>query len=213
MHVSPELSFHNLPEHYREDARRVVESEVVRLDRLADLISCRTVVELSQHGHHTGNRFRVRVQVTMPPHKELVAAHEGEQRTEAQSLTVLIRQTFRAMERQIKAAAQKRRGDVKRHDTEEMNFGIVVRLYPKAGYAFIKDVRTEEEIYVHAHAVTGGDFARLEEGTQVRYTAVPGEDGPQASSVHLVEKPGVASGREGQPAISPPLGWSRRDQR
>ena len=213
MHVPPELSFHNLPAAYRDDAARVVATERARLERIADVISCRTAVELSQHGHRTGNRFRVRVQVTLPPHKELVAVREAEQRTEVASLNAMIRRAFRAMERQLKSATQRRRGDVKRHENDDQSFGIVVRLYPKAGYAFVKDIRTDQEIYVHEHAVTGGGFARLEEGTQVRYTAVAGDQGPQASSVHIVEKPGVASGREGRPAVAPPLGWSRRDQR
>ncbi len=213
MHVPPEISFHNLPERYRADAERVLADSIAHLDKLADLMSVRTAVELAQHGHRTGNRFRVRVQVTMPPHKELVVAHVAEQRNDPQSLTVLIRQVFRAMERQVKDAARRRRGDVKRHETDEMNLGIVVKLFPKDGYGFIKDVHTDEEIYVHEHAVIGGEFARLEEGTQVRYTASVGEEGPQASTVHIVEKPGVASGRQGQPAVSPPLGWSRRDQR
>jgi cold shock CspA family protein/ribosome-associated translation inhibitor RaiA len=212
MQVPPEISFHQLPEGYRVDARRVVTAEVARLERIADLISCRVAVEESQQRHRTGNRFRVRVEVSLPA-KDLVAVAEDEQRRDTQSLLVTIRQAFRAMERQVKAASHRRRGEVKRHDGEEMNLAIVVRLFPQAGYGFVKDVETEEEIYVHEHAVTGGDFGRLEEGTQVRYTAVTGEEGPQASSVHIVEKPGVASGREGSPSVEPPLGWSRRDRR
>ncbi len=214
MNIPLELSFHNLPEAYQGDAREVVRRELQRIERHADIMSCRVAVERPQHPHRTGNPFRVRVQVTMPPQKELVAVREATERTDTQSLLAAIRRAFRAADRQVKAAGRRRRGDVKRHEPPEMNLGIIVRLYPRDAYGFIKDLRSGEEIYMHEHAVTGGDFQRLEEGTQVRYTtSTEGDDGPQASTVHLVEKPGVASGRQGQPAVAPPEGWSRRDQR
>lgn len=213
MHVPLELSFHSLPDRYHDEARGIVANEVSRIERIADLISCRVAVEQPQHHSRTGNQFRVRVQVTLPAHKELIAVRTSEQRTETASLAVAVRRAFRAMERQVKATARRGRGEVKRHESADENLGIVVRLYPRAGYGFIKGLRDDEEVYVHEHAVVGGDFRRLEEGTQVRYTPSMGDEGPQASTVHIVEKPGVASGRQGRPAVTPPPGWTRRDRR
>ena len=213
MHVPLELSFHTLPDAYHDEARGIVTTELARIERIADIIGCQVAVEQPTHHSRTGDPFRVRVRVTLASHKELIAVRVSEHRTETPSLRTTIRRAFRAMERQVKSTSHRQRGDVKRHEDAEMNLAIVVRLYPEAGYGFIKDLKSGEEIYVHEHAVTSGDFHRLEEGTQVRYTSSMGDEGPQTSTVHLVEKPGVASGREGQPAVVPPAGWERRDQR
>ena len=43
-------------------------------------------------------------------------------------------------------------------------------------------------IYFHRNSVLKGSFDRLEIGSEVRFTEVSGEQGPQASSVTLVGK-------------------------
>lgn len=213
MQVPLELSFHTLPQEQGEAIRPLVEHEVARLDKLADLISCQVAVEQPQHHQRTGNPYRVRIRVTIPPGKELVVSQEPGHRRQHESLRRTVRHAFAAMERRIKAASARRRGDVKHAETLDEPHGIVVRLYPEAGYGFLKDVNSEEEVYFHAHAVVNHHFDRLEEGTQVRYTETMGEEGPQASTVHIVDKPGVASGKSGTPEVDAPEGWRRKDYR
>ena len=213
MQVPLELSFHTLPEHEEDTARALVESEVQRLDRLADLIACRVAVEQPQQHQRPGNPYRVRIRVTIPPGKELIVTQEPSHRRQHESLQRTIRHAFRAMERQIKAASARRRGDVKHAEAHDEPHGIVVRRFPGAHYGFIKDLESEEEIYFHANAVLGHGFERLEEGTLVRYTPAMGDEGPQASTVHISDKPGVASARQGEPEVHAPPGWTRRDGR
>ena len=52
------------------------------------------------------------------------------------------------------------------------------------------------------------DFDRLEPGTGVRYVEEAGAKGPQASTVQIVDKPGVKTPKaEGESPVEPPLGW------
>jgi cold shock CspA family protein len=114
------------------------------------------------------------------------------------------------MERQLKSAMQRRRGDEKVHSFA--NRGFVTRLFPDASYGFIKSV-DGEDVYFHAHSVLHRDFARLTVGTQVRYEVETGEHGPQATSVQIVDKPGVATDKADAPELRAPAGWEREDRR
>jgi hypothetical protein len=61
------------------------------------------------------------------------------------------------------------------------------------------------ECYFHENAVLGGDFVRLAVATEVRFEPSMGEEGPQASSVRVVNKPGVrASEQTGERDDLPP---------
>jgi hypothetical protein len=70
--------------------------------------------------------------------------------------------------------------------------------------------RKLERIYFHRNSVLEGDFDRLEVGTGVNFFEHDdeGEHGPQASTVRIVDKPGVRAPRVDEPAAGPPLGWS-----
>ena len=51
------------------------------------------------------------------------------------------------------------------------------------------------------------DFERLEIGTGVHFFLEQGDEGPQASTVKIVDKPGASVGKSEQTLIEPPLGW------
>jgi hypothetical protein len=51
------------------------------------------------------------------------------------------------------------------------------------------------------------DFERLEVGTGVRYCPSEGEQGPQASTVKIVDKPGRRASKVEDPQIEPPESW------
>ncbi len=46
-------------------------------------------------------------------------------------------------------------------------------------------------LYFHKNSVLGDEFERLEPGTGVRYVEEQGEKGPQASTIQIMDKPGV----------------------
>lgn len=165
-----------------------------RLDRMCDnLTSCRVVVERAQHHHHTGNPFRARVEVTLPPKKELVADKEGTVGDPHVQLRPVIRKAFEAMEKQVQKQTAKRSGDIKQHHEPR---ALVARLFPDQNYGFIKSPHDETEYFFHRNAVLHGDFDRLQPGTEVRFEPEMGEEGPQASTVQIINKPGARASRD-----------------
>lgn len=165
-----------------------------RLDRMCDnLTSCRVVVERAQHHHHTGNPFRARVEVTLPPKKELVADKEGTVGDPHVQLRPVIRKAFEAVEKQVQKQTAKRSGDVKQHHEPR---ALVVRLFPDQGYGFIKSPEDDTEYFFHRNSVLHEDFDRLQPGTEVRFEPEMGEEGPQASTVQIVNKPGARGSKD-----------------
>lgn len=176
-----ELTFHDVDRTaWVED---YIRHRVHRLERLADdIISCRVAVEQPVRSRNTGNLYRVSVELSMPPNKDLVAAKERAVEDPHMHLRPLIRGTFEAMERQIKKTVERRRYDIKTHESPH---GLVARVFPKEGYGFIRS-SDGREVYFHRHAVLHDGFERLAVGTEVRYVDGEGEEGPQASSVQIV---------------------------
>ena len=60
-------------------------------------------------------------------------------------------------------------------------------------------------------------FERLAVGTEVRFDESEGDKGPQASTVQIVNKPGIRLPAAGPTSVAPPRGWedsgSRRGRR
>ena len=112
MQAPAEVVFIELPRAAWAEA--YVEKRIQRLDRLAgDAVSCHVMLGREQHSQRTGNMYRVTLNVRLPPNYDLAVTKEraiGDVRTE---LRALVRAAFEAMERLVKEAVQRRRGDVK----------------------------------------------------------------------------------------------------
>jgi ribosomal subunit interface protein len=185
--VTPQIIFHDVAR--TEWVERYIATRVQRLERFAQgIVSVHTTLAREQRSHSTGNLYRVTVEVRLPPQKDLAARKERTIRDMGTQLRALIRSAFDALERQLKQTAEKRRYDVKSHDSEPR--GLVSKLHPE-GYGFIRSF-DNQELYFHRNSVLHGDFERLTVGTEVRYSAEEGDEGPQASSVQVVGKPGTA---------------------
>lgn len=181
-----------------------IQERADQLDQMAtNLISCRVVVERAQHRHHTGNPYRTRVEVRLSPHKDLVATKEGVVGDTQVQLRPIIRKAFEAMEKQVRKHTEKRNNDVKHHDEPR---ALVVRMFPDEGYGFIKSPVDGEEYYFHKNSVLHNDFERLTPGTEVRFEPEMGDEGLQASTVQVVNKPGERA-TPGEEEIEPPAGW------
>lgn len=203
MQVPLELSYKDVPRIGWIDS--YVAERVERLDRLSDdIIACRVAIEREQHNHVKGNPYRARVEVTLPQKKDLVADKTGTVENLDVQLRPIIRKAFEAVEKQIQKETARRRGEVKHHEEPQ---ALVVRLFEKDGYGFIKSPVDGEEYYFHRNAVLHDDFERLNPGTRVRFTAEMGEDGPQASTVQIIDKPGVSTAEGQDETLARPAGW------
>jgi ribosome-associated translation inhibitor RaiA len=114
MNLPLELTFRGVEK--TEDLERLLREKVDRLERVCDYINgCRIVVEKAQAHQDGGNPYRVRIDVTVPPRHELVAERGPVEEYVSERLSHLIRETFDAMERQLKELVEKQRGEQKKH--------------------------------------------------------------------------------------------------
>jgi cold shock CspA family protein len=95
---------------------------------------------------------------------------------------VAIRDAFNAAGRQLEEHVKRRRSKVKTHELPP--HGIISKLCPDEDYGTI-ETSDGREIYFHRNSVLNADFDKLENGARVHFTEEMGEEGPQASSVHV----------------------------
>lgn len=85
---------------------------------------------------------------------------------------------------------------------------IVTQIFPQEGYGFLRTVDEDREIYFHKNSVLHNDFERLTVGTGVRYVEEEGEKRPQATTVQIVNKPGVRTDKASETEVETLLGWN-----
>ena len=95
-----------------------IEAEAEKLERFFDkIISCRVVVEVPHKHHNKGQHFHVTVDLSVPGH-ELVVGRDPDERVTHEDPYVAVSEAFKAVRRQLKDTAQRRRREVKRHSLE-----------------------------------------------------------------------------------------------
>lgn len=183
----------------------LIRQKAAALEKVCDrVISCRVAVEAPQQHQRGGRPFRVRITLNVPPGHEVAVRREASEGSIHDELPAVIRSAFDAARRKLKRLTEKQRGEVKTHPVHEEAMAIVVRLFREGGYGFLKTL-DGRDLYFHQNSVLQNDFDRLEIGTGVRYEEEEGEDGPQASTVQIIDKPGARV--SAQSPVSPPLGW------
>lgn len=205
MQVPLEVTYRDVP--HTEAIEALVQEKVAKLERFCDHInSCHIAIEKVHDHPRSGSPYRVRIDLKVPPGHELVADQNPGQGTQYEPLEAVIRDAFEAAERQLKELNQRQQQHVKTHPMQETT-GIVTKLLPEKDYGFLKTFE-DQEVYFHRNSVLHDDFDRLAIGTGVHFFVEAGEQGPQASTVKVVDKPGArvpeSSAAE---EIEPPLGW------
>ena len=197
-----EISYRDVPK--TDELDDLIRAKADRLQKFCEgIMSCRIAVERRQQRQKLGNPHRVRIEVTLPPNKDLVVSRDPGESEPHEAIASLVRDAFKAMERQVKEASAKRRGEVKTHDEP---VGLVARIFATEGYGFL--ITNEgREIYFHRNSVAQGDaFDDLAVGTEVRFTETMGDDGPQASTVRVVNLQGLRDAAEGVNRTGAPTG-------
>jgi ribosomal subunit interface protein len=190
MQIAPEIVYHDVER--SEWVESYVLERMRRLDKFAQGITrCHVTLTREQGSRQKGNRYSVMVEVRVPPQHDLAIKKEKEIREMRTELPAVINLAFGAIERQLKKTAELRRYAPKGHHDEQPH-GIVEQLLAD-GYGFIRTVDDNRQFYFHRNSVLHDDFARLAVGTEVRFSAEEGQEGPQASSVQIVSKPGALS--------------------
>jgi cold shock CspA family protein/ribosome-associated translation inhibitor RaiA len=187
MQITPEVIFNGI------DRSAWVESYIIErlqhLERFAqDITRCHVTLAREQSSHRKGNSYSVMVEVRVPRHHDLAVKKHKQIHDMPVELPALINEAFGAIETQLKRTVERRRGYEKGGNHNGQPHGMVEKLFMDEGYGFIRALDDDRQVYFHRNSVLHDDFAQLTVGTEVRFAAEQGEDGPQASSVQVVAK-------------------------
>ncbi|MBW4574678.1 MAG: HPF/RaiA family ribosome-associated protein [Aphanothece sp. CMT-3BRIN-NPC111] len=204
MKVPLEITFRDVQ---KSDAiEALIHEKVAKLEDVCNYItSCHIAVEKPHDRPRSGSPYRVRIDMTVPPGHELVADSNPSEGTQYDALDVVVRDAFDAARRQLKELAERQRKKVKTHEMQDMT-AIVTNIFRDEGYGFIKAL-DGREVYFHRNSVLHDDFDRIDIGTGVHFFLEQGEEGPQASTVKIVNKPGSSVGKSNGGEVEQPLGW------
>jgi ribosomal subunit interface protein len=184
MQIPLEITFRDMPPSEAVEAR--VRGRAAALERFHPRVTgCRVVLEAHHRHHRQGRLYHVAIHLVLPEGEIAVtrdpAAHHAHE-----DIYVAVRDAFDALERRLQDRARRLRGAVKHH--EVTSYGTVTQLFP--GYGFLRSAVDGQEIYFHRNSILDGKFDQLQVGTEVRFALHEGEgeQGPQASTVTLVQK-------------------------
>lgn len=191
-----QISFRNMKPSAAVAAR--VREEAAKLETFCEgIMHCRVIVELPHKHRRRGDRYHVRIDVTVPG-EEIVIRHqpgmqatlrriEAEKRSKSaeadaahKDVYVVIRDAFKEARRQLQNYTRRAHGRTKIH--EPMPAGRVSKLFPDEDHGFL-ETADGHEIYFHRNSVLNRAFDRLKIGSRVRFAHEIGEKGARASTV------------------------------
>ena len=162
-----------------------IQEKMQHLEKFSEHITgCRVTVDQENKRHHQGKLFSVKLDITLPG-REIVITRHPEQNHAHEDVYVTLRDSFDAAKRQLEDYVRKIRGKVKTHETSP--HGRIKALFPYEDYGVI-ETPDGREIYFHRNSVIDDDFNNLSEGESVHFSEEMGDNGPQASSVHVEGK-------------------------
>lgn len=183
MPIPVQITFSNMTP--SEAVRSRAEELAARLDRFHKrIMACRVVIRAPNRRQRKGRLYHVSIDLAVPGHEIAINRNPPEDQAH-QDIYVALRDAFEALTRRLEDIARERRGEVKAH--EDGPHGRIVRLFKEEGYGFIAGANGDE-VYFHSNSVLNRGFNRLRVGRQVRYVAVNGDKGLQATIVKPVGK-------------------------
>lgn len=184
MQIPLEISFRDVPK--TETIENLIRDKAKKLEQVCDHITgCRIAVEKPHNNVKTGNQYRVRIDITVPPGHEVVINKEPGKNDMHNSLTTVIRDAFDAARKQLQKLSAIQRNETKIHPEQEVR-AIISKLHYDDGYGFLRTVNGRE-IYFHKNSLINMKFEELQEGRGVRFFEEDGEKGPQASTVQVID--------------------------
>ena len=187
MKLPVEITFRDMP--VSEALEENIREKVGKLEQFCDHItSCRVLIETSHRHQHKGNLYHVRIDLTVPG-QELVVSRDPSDNQSHTDAYVAVRDAFAAARRQLEKYVRSNRRETKAHRAAGGNGGTppgrIMELIPMQDYGRIL-THEGREIYFHRNSLVNADFDKLEVGDTVRFNEEMGDEGPQASAVHLM---------------------------
>lgn len=154
-----------------------------RLDKFsAHIMHCQVIIEAPPGHSQQGGLFEVRIDITVPE-KEIAVRRTHPVRHSHEDPYVTLRDAFRAVRRQLEDYERERQPPSKTRVGPP--HGRVCELNPGDGFGRI-ETDDGRVIYFHRNSVMDRPFEELSIGTEVRFSEESGDQGPQASTVHVV---------------------------
>jgi len=183
MEIPLKINFRHMEPSAALEAR--IRQKTEKLERFSEHItSIRVTIDQEHKRHNQGNLFGVKIDLTLPG-KEIVIDQHSDKHHAHEDVYVALRDAFKAAARQLEDYVRRRRGKIKTHETAP--HGKIKALFPYEDYGFIETLEGRE-IYFHRNSVINADFDKLSEGDSVHFSEEMGQDGPQASTVHMEGK-------------------------
>jgi cold shock CspA family protein len=189
MRVALETSYRDVKK--TEALENLIAEKTEKLERICDhMMSCRVALERTQKQASGGDLYRIRLDLTVPPGHEVVVKKEGREDAPGDPAAALVRQAYDVAFRELKELVGRQRREVKSHPEQEVS-GVVAKLFSEGRYGFITAL-DGRELYFHENSVVGQSFDELQVGDGVRFAEEQGDEGPQASTVQVVQSVGGA---------------------
>ncbi len=186
MNVPVQVSFRGVSQY--ESIQKWAQAQAVKLEEACShLSSVRLAVEKVQKYQESGRPYRVRLDLTVPPGKEIVIKREPGGGSIHETLQDELETVFHVAFRRLSEIKDIQQGKVKKHPHKEVN-GVVTKIFRDRSYGFITAF-DGHEVYFHKNSLRSGNFDRLQKTTGVNYVEELGEKGPQASAVRVIEIP------------------------
>ena len=112
-----QVSLRDVPPPRLAEIEERVRLRAEKLERYCDhIMSCRVAIERPHRAEASGNPYRVRIDLTVPPGHEVVVRKEAGDNDLQSDLITVVNGAFEAAERQLKTLVEKQRGEVKTHE-------------------------------------------------------------------------------------------------
>lgn len=168
----------------REHAEALVTELAEKLERHCDHItSCQVAVERPNAHPTFGARWRVRIELHVAGSEPIVVRREQGDGRIYEDMSTVLHDAFHAADRQLRELVRKQRGDTKLHPAQTLQ-GVVEELHEDHGILFTVDGR---KVYFHENSLVDFPFDDLRVGMGVAFEEEEGREGPQASTVRIVD--------------------------
>lgn len=188
MQIPAEIAFHNLQG--SEVTENLIRRHIEKLEKIYNrLTTCR--VRVDQRASNTTGTIPpvVRIEMSVPGHRDLVVSHEPEhlqRKYQSPDLRNAINEAFRIAERRL----SEYKDQLTDHTAEAMHEasnefrGQVAEVTPGEDFGFLL---TKEGglLYFHRNSVLNGDFDHIRRGAEVSYVEDIGDTGPIATKVRV----------------------------
>ena len=163
--------------------RSAIAKHMSQLEQRFGRITAGRVVLKAPGGHHRTGLYEVNIRLALPDGREVNVERTPQEDERQSDISFAISDAFKHARRQLQDQVRRMQGHLKEHEAEPS--GTVIRIDPSGEFGFL-ETADGREIYFHRNSVRDGSFEKLSVGTEVRFSEEPGDQGPQASTVHIV---------------------------